>query len=93
MLVEEHKQSFDEDDFLCAICLSCLESPAKLICDHVFCGSCLDAWRERCVSVGQFIKPSGAEQHGESRKGVECPKCRAVTPVPQIVKLEITMTL
>ena len=52
-------------EFVCAVCGDLAQVPVQTACSHVFCGGCLEAWREAQVREGR-----GPAQ-------VPCPKCNA----------------
>ncbi|KAH8402459.1 hypothetical protein KR009_012044 [Drosophila setifemur] len=40
------KRRFDGEDDVCAFCLESIQEPEKLHCNHSFCKSCLEVYRE-----------------------------------------------
>ncbi|THH18456.1 hypothetical protein EW146_g2545 [Bondarzewia mesenterica] len=63
-----------EDDYTCPLCLDVMTCPYSLTarqCGHTFCGVCLLQWYFSCL-----------HDCGGWHIGVECPVCRASTPIP-----------
>ena len=60
------------EELICAVCLDFLQEPKVLLCAHSFCKACL----ERIIStINSRLNTE------ESKRDLECPSCRQVTPL------------
>jgi len=52
---------------ICPICIDKAKNPYPLVCDHSFCGSCLDKWKENHDNCPLCRQPLEVVKHRTTR--------------------------